>query len=85
MSAGDDLPGQPPPPSGGESEATMSESRSTWLWDHTGRIAGLALGALAFASMVFLAAIGFRPALYLVVLLVVGVATIAIGGRIKGA
>jgi hypothetical protein len=43
------------------------------------------LFGLAFAAMVFLAAIGFHPALYLIVLLVVGVGTIAIGGRIKGA
>jgi hypothetical protein len=54
-----------------------------WLWDHSGRAAGLFLVFLAFASMVFLAAIGFKPALFLVVLLVVGVATIALGGRIR--
>jgi len=59
--------------------------RGQWLWDHAGRIAGLGLGALAFAAMVFLAAIGFRPALFLVVLLVVGIAIIAVGGRIRGA
>lgn|GEM_PF-1772852 len=57
----------------------------SWLWDHIGRVAGITLGLLAFAGMVFLAAIGFKPALFLIVLLVAGVAIIAVGGRIRSA
>ena len=56
-----------------------------WLWDHLGRIAGIALGLAAFALVVVLAAAGWPPAYGLIVLVVIGVAMIAVGGRIKGA
>lgn len=59
-------------------------ARRTWLWDHSGRLAGTLLFLVAAGAMVFLAAIGFTPALYLVVLLAVGVVVIAVGGRIRG-
>ena len=60
-------------------------AEASWLWDHAGRLSGIALGLLALAALVFLAAIGFRPALFLVVLLVAGVVIIAVGGRIRSA
>ena len=47
----------------------------------TARLAGVALGILTVIALVILAAIGFRPALYLLVLAVVGVAMIAAGAR----
>lgn len=58
--------------------------RGRWLSDHSGRLAGAGLGLLGFSATVFLAAIGFKPAFFLVVLLVAGVLTIAVGGRIRG-
>ncbi|HUY30000.1 MAG TPA: hypothetical protein VMV02_03280 [Acidimicrobiales bacterium] len=71
--------GQGPEPGG-----AAGTGGGSWLWAHAGRLAGIALAVVAFAAMVFLAAIGFRPALFLVVLLVTGVAVIAVGGRIRG-
>lgn len=56
-----------------------------WLWDHIGRISGIVLGLVAFAFLVVLAALGWPPAYGLVVLVVIGVAMIVVGGRIKGA
>ena len=83
---GDTGPEPPQVPAGAPLDRALGDAatRGQWLWDHAGRLAGAALGVIALASMVFLAAIGFKPALYLVVLLAVGVATIAIGGRIRG-
>ncbi len=66
-------------PAGTPGDAT----HAGWLWDHAGRLAGALLGLLAFGATVFLAAIGFKPALFLVVLLVAGVVLIAVGGRIR--
>jgi len=60
------------------------DARSSWLWEHIGRLSGLVLGMFAFAFVAFLAVIGFRPALFLLVLVVSGVAMIAIGGRMRG-
>ena len=60
-------------------------TRAGWLWDHAGRLAGAVLGSPAFGATVFVAAIGFKPALFLVVLLVAGIVIIAVGGRIRSA
>jgi hypothetical protein len=57
---------------------------SSWLWDHIGRLTGLLLGACAFGFLVFLALIGSKPALGLVVVLVAGFAMIALGGVMRG-
>lgn len=69
----------------GRADPDAPRAGRTWLWDHIGRLAGIALGVLAFAALVFLAAIGFKPALFLIVLLVAGVVIIAVGGRIRSA
>jgi hypothetical protein len=45
----------------------------------------VALGLIAFFAIVFLAAIGYTPAIGLLIFLVIGVALIALGGRIKKA
>lgn len=72
------------PPGGGRPEAGRPGGWR-WLWDHIGRISGILLGLVAFAFLVVLAAVGWPPAYGLLVLAVVGVAMIAVGGRIKGA
>jgi hypothetical protein len=59
-------------------------SRRRWLWDHIGRISGIVLGLLAFSFLVLLATLGWSPALTIVVVLVIGVAMIALGGRLRG-
>jgi hypothetical protein len=51
------------------------------LRDRIGRIVAASLWAIALLSMVGLAAIGFQPALYLVVLLVVGAGLVAYGAH----
>jgi len=51
------------------------------LRDRIGRIVGAGLWAVAFLSMIGLAAIGFRPALYLLVLLVAGAGLVAYGAH----
>jgi hypothetical protein len=53
------------------------------LWDHAGRIAAFFLGAVFLLALLFLAVIGSTPALVLLVVVVVGVAMIALGGRIR--
>jgi len=63
----------------------MRARRREWLWNHTGRLAGLFIAMLAVAGLVFLSAIGFKPALFLLVFLVAGVVLIALGGRIRDA
>ena len=59
-------------------------NRRQWLWGHIGRLSGIVLGIVAFAFLVLLAALGWPPASALVVVVVIGVAMIAIGGRIRG-
>jgi hypothetical protein len=55
-----------------------------WLWNHIGRITGTVLGLCAFAGVVFLAAIGSKSALGLLIVLFVFFLLIAVGGRIRG-
>ena len=55
-----------------------------WLWDRSGRISGVVLGLLAFAFLIFLAAVGYTPAVGLVVAIAAGVGLIVLGGRIRG-
>jgi hypothetical protein len=51
--------------------------------DHIGVISGLFLGLIAFAFVVFVAALGDEPAITLVVVVVVGIALIALGARMR--
>lgn len=64
-------------------DSAQSGPTHSWLYDHIGRISGVVLGLIAFGFVAFLAAIGSKPALGLVIVLVVGVAMIAIGGRMR--
>lgn len=54
------------------------------LYDHVGMVAGAILAALALGGTLFLAAVGFTPALLLLVLVFAGVVLIAVGGRLRG-
>lgn len=60
----------------------MTHSRWVWFVDHVGRITGLVLALLVFCFMVFLVIAGYRPALYVILFFVAGIAMIAFGGRI---
>lgn len=52
--------------------------------DRIGIISAVALLLLAVASLVVLAAIGFRPALYLLIVAVVGAGLVVYGTRLHG-
>ena len=52
--------------------------------EHPWLIVAVALGALAALAVVFLAAIGFTPAVGLIVIVLVGLAIIAVGTRMRG-
>ena len=72
--ATDRLPGSPSPGRG----------LLRLFWDHAGRISAALIGAVAFIGLLFLAAIGFTPALVLVIVVVVGFVLIVLGGRVRG-
>ncbi|MCU1491677.1 MAG: hypothetical protein JWM85_3082 [Acidimicrobiaceae bacterium] len=55
-----------------------------WWWSHAGRLSGAVLGLLVFAGLVLLAFAGYTPAILLIILVVVFLAFIIIGGRIRG-
>jgi|GEM_PF-1523517 hypothetical protein len=61
-----------------------ANNEGSWLWNHIGRIAGTLLGVCAFAGIAFLAAIGSRSALGLLIVLVVFFLVITVGARIRG-
>ena len=67
-----------------EQEEFLGLSRREWFINHIGRLAGVFLGAICFAFVVFLAAIGFKPAFGIIVVVVVGVVLISLGGRLHG-
>ncbi len=76
-------------PEGGGATSTGGRERGTRrlarrVVDHIGMLTGGFLAVLAFAGLVFLAAIGFDPAAYLLVFVAAGVLIIAVGGRIRG-
>lgn len=54
----------------------------SWLFDHIGRLLGILGGLLAVAVLAFLASLGFRPALYIIVFFLSGVVLIVFGGKI---
>ncbi len=67
-----------------EQRIATREIASVWLADHIGRLIALLLGTLALLVTIFLAAIGYQPALGLIVVTVAGVLLIALGGRMRG-
>jgi amino acid transporter len=54
------------------------------LWDHIGVISAVVLGLVVLAFLVVLAAAGYEAALAMIVVLVVGIAFIFLGGRMRG-
>jgi hypothetical protein len=52
------------------------------LWEHIGRLAGAVLGLLGTGFVVLLAALGYRPAIALLVVAITGFILIAAGGRL---
>lgn len=62
----------------------MSDERTPFrLRDHVGVLSGLLLGLIAFLFLVYLAVRGFEPAVTLLVVLVVGIALVAVGTRLR--
>lgn len=54
----------------------------SWLTMHIGRVVGVAGGLVTLGALAFLAAVGFRPALYVLCFAGAGVLLIYLGGRI---
>jgi hypothetical protein len=85
-------PGAPVPAASGFADSTSSEPVEAELgepaprrwYDRIGIITGIVLFLLAVAGLIFLAAIGFSPALYLLVLVAVGVFLVIQGTRLHG-
>lgn len=55
-----------------------------WLYDHIGRISGLVLGLVVVGFLAFLAAVGYEPALGVLVVVVIGVLLISLGSQMRG-
>ena len=64
-------------------ENAPPEERS-WLYNHIGRLAGIALGLLVIAVIALLAIAGYQPATTLLVVIVSGFLIITIGGKMRG-
>ena len=56
----------------------------SWLYNHIGRLSGLALGLVFVALLVVLAANGYAPATSLLVVAVAGFLMISIGSMMRG-
>ena len=67
-----------------KSDPLKIDSRQ-WVADHIGRVLGMLLGVLAVLALAFFAALGFQPALYILVFIVAGVVLIVGGGMIHRA
>lgn len=60
-------------------------SSRAWLADHIGRLLGAIGGLLVLAVLIFFAALGFRPALFILVFFFSGLFLIIFGGKIHRA
>lgn len=67
----------------GPAQASGTRRLGRRIWDHIGMLTGIVIAGLAVGGTVFLAAIGFAPALFLLVLIVAGLVLLIVGGRIK--
>lgn len=63
-------------------EAPLHER--SWLYNHIGRLAGIALGLIVIAVIALLAIAGYAPATSLLVVIVSGFLIISIGGKMRG-
>lgn len=68
----------------GKTEHREISSRQ-WLADHIGRVLGVFLGLIAIMVLALFAALGFHPALYILVFIVAGIVLIVGGGMIHRA
>ena len=59
-------------------------SERSWLYNHIGRLSGLALGLIFIALLVVLAANGYAPATSLLVIAVAGFVMISVGSMMRG-
>jgi hypothetical protein len=68
-----------------DQEARLATRRAMrrWLWDHSGRISGIALGLFAAAFLVLLGLAGYSPAYGLLVVIVVGLLLVILGGKVS--
>jgi hypothetical protein len=55
-----------------------------WLYNHIGRLSGLALGLLFVVLLLVLAANGYEPATSLLVIIVAGFLMISLGSMMRG-
>jgi hypothetical protein len=66
------------------SDPAPNTREQSWLWNHIGRLAGGLLLLIAIVFIALLAIAGFRPAVGLLVFLIVAFVLIAVGGRLHG-
>lgn len=76
--------GSEPLDPGARGDAGDLEREPFRIRDHIGMILGVILGGLAVLAVVVLAVLGFEPAIGLLVVVVVGLALIALGTRLRG-
>jgi hypothetical protein len=72
----------PPFPQSSVEEEGLSWPR--YIWAHIGMISGFVLGSMCFGFVAFLALIGYRPAIALIICFVGFFGLIALGGRFRG-
>jgi hypothetical protein len=65
-------------------EIPEPDRERSWLYNHIGRLSGLALGLLFVALLVVLAANGYAPATSLLVVVVAGFLMISLGSMMRG-
>jgi hypothetical protein len=66
------------------SEMPGQAKERSWLYNHIGRLSGLALGLVFVALLVVLAANGYAPATSFLVVAVAGFLMISIGSMMRG-
>lgn len=67
-----------------ERRIATREIAEVWFVDHLGRISALVLAVAAMIALIFLAVIGYTPAIGGVVVIAVGIAILSLGGRMHG-
>lgn len=67
-----------------KTEPQESSSRQ-WLVNHIGRLLGILLGLVVLVVLAFFAALGFHPALYILIFIIAGFVLIVGGGMIHRA